>query len=773
MPRKPVEPTSKKPTKTSYKLGSTPAASPGSPGGRLTTVSMTTTEDDSTTRGKKAQKEYLQHALDVFRSIADDDNEIQIRARALEELRFKEGDQWPADIAEIRRAKRRPIVTINKVKPAVRIICNDQRQNRASIRVFPMDASAHQKTAEIMQGAVRHIEVNSMSDIAVDNACEGQVTFGFGYVRLDITYASPYSMDKEIKIGRVKDPFSVYCGPSTEPDYSDMDDCLITEDLDPITYEQRFDGISQYAGLTDFSSVGNTMKEWGTRGKIRICEHFYRTFEKKTLCRMSDGSSLLKEKIPTALIPHIGIVAERTTEIPMVHWCLFNAKEILHERDWPGQFIPIIPVLGDDVIIDGKRVLSGVVRGAMDPSRQYNYFRALMTETIGLAPKSPYIMAEGQNESHETQWDTANSEMYSVLFYKPVSVGGQLAPPPQRQQSEPPIAAMVEAAIHYETDIKATTMVNDAKLGARSNETSGVAISARKAQSDVSNYNYIDNRDRAIRHIGRQCIDLIPKVYSTKQIMRIIGEDDVAQMVSIVNDPSKPAYSEDATNPEDIKRIYNLGVGLYDVSVEAGPSYRSKRQEGAELLVKLANSWPGLLEIAGPEIFDDLDFPGAKRIAKKLRMANPDLNPEEGKQTIPPAIAKQFQLMQQAMEQLTKKNEQLDAIIQNKYVEKSAELEMKDKDIQSKDRQAALKAETDKLAIQEKFMEAQLKSATDQMAAKMDQQLSMFQSQIETFMNAALAQQAHGHALEQQDNQGQIDRTIQAEAPQPSNGATT
>lgn len=709
--------------------------------GRDLTIATSTIDEQAESRAtakkRRSDDKFLKESYQVFKSIAEDTNEVEIREKALEELRFKEGDQWPVGIAEIRRAKRRPMVTINKVKPAVRIICNDQRQNRSSIRVAPVDSGSDRNTAEILQGIVRHIEVNSMSDIAVDNACEGQVTFGFGYIRIKVDYASPYSMDQEIYISRIKDAFSVYYGACSEPDYSDANDCFITEDLDPVAYEQRFPD-SMFASLNDFSGIGDTHKGWGTRDKIRICERFYRTFEKKTLCRMSDGSSMLKEKIPDELLENndLGIVEERETEIPVVHWKLFNAREILQEREWNGMFIPIIPVLGDDTIIDGKRVMSGVVRGAMDPNRQYNYFRSLMTETIGLAPKAPYVMAEGQNEGHQTMWDTANTENYSVLFYKPVSVGGQLAPPPQRQQSEAPIQAMVEAAVHYESDIKATTMVNDSKLGAKSNETSGAAINARKSQSDTSNYNYIDNRDRAIRHMGRIIIDLIPTVYSTRTIARIIGEDGEADMVNVINDPAQKAFQEQPSlDGKSITKIYNLGVGLYDVSIGTGPTYLTKREAGWDMMTKLVNSSPELMQVAGDLIFGYSDIPGAKAIQKRLYQAlDPKFKTDENQQQIPPQLKQAFDEMKQQMAQQTEAMTKMQQIIDQDQIKAKNAVDLKQMDIDSKNQQAAVKAQTEEMKSMSQIIIAQMTNMLAQSKTEMENKFGMLQTLIEGMM---------------------------------------
>lgn len=740
----------------------------------------TSTKPSKTQTDSERIGDFLSQSLDRFRSIADDQNEIDIREQAQTELKFYNGDsinggQWPADILRIRKAKGRPVVTINKIKPAVQIICNDQRQNRSSIKIAPMDGLADIKTARVFQGAVRHIEVNSMSDIAVDEACKPQVIHGFGYIRLKINYASPFSMDQEIFIAPVKDPFSVYCGPSTEPDYSDMNDCFITEDLSPAQFKQLAPH-SMMSSASEFTGIGDTHRGWGTRDKIRVCERFWRTFEEKVLVRLNNGQDMLEESIPPEWMDSIGIMTDadgqpmrRKTEIPIVHWCKFTAVEIIEpEQIWPGMYIPIIPVLGDDTIIDGKRYLSGVVKNAMDPSMQYNYFRSLMTETLGLAPKSPYIMAEGQNENRETMWNTANSENYSVMFYKPISLNGQLAPPPQRQQSEPPIQAMVEAAIHYESDIKATTMVNDAKLGARSNETSGAAINARKAQSDVSNFNYIDNRDRALRHVGRQCIDLIPKVYSTKTLMRIIGEDDKPEMVHVINDPMQPAYSEEVTET-DVKKIYNLGVGQYDVAIGIGLPYMSRRAEAFDLMTKMVNSRPELMEVIGDLIFANSDIPGAQQIAARMYKALPEpLKDKEGKETIPPAVKKAFDAMQQQLQAQTEVIQKLQQIIETDQVKMDGQLKAKQLDVQGKVEQANIKADSERAVLEEQRWESRMEAQNKLHLEEMDKKMELMITRIANEFASRLSKQEHEQTLVEQAHQGSIDKSIEAAKPKPS-----
>jgi hypothetical protein len=607
---------------------------------------------------EKSEKDSTQEILSIARRRFDlcVVAEREIREEGLDDLLFRAGEQWPADIKASRDLDNRPCLTINRLPQFVRQVTNDQRQNRPSIKVSPVDDKADPDTAKVFQGLIRNIERNSNADVAYDTGFEGGVTKGFGYWRVLTAFSDPFSFKQEIKIKRIRNSFTVYLDPHyQEPDASDANYGFVFEDMSHDDYKAKYPN-SQLASMTDWKSIGDNMPGWSDSSTYRVAEYFYKTFKEVDICLLSDGSVVEKSKLPKVMPEGLTVVKERKTTLPAIKWCKLNAVEVLEETDWPGQWIPIVPVLGDELDIDGRKVLEGVIRHAKDPQRMYNYWASSETETIALAPRAPFIGAEGQFEGHMAAWKTANTKNHAFLQYKPKTFGGQLAPPPQRQTYEPAVQAITQARMQSADDLKATTGIYDAALGNRSNEISGRAIEGRRRQAEVSNFHLIDNLSRAIRHTGRILVDLIPYIYDVPDVIRILGEDGEPEMVQI-----NQIFTKDG------KQIaHNFGIGKYDVNVSVGPSYASKRQEAAESMMDFTKALPQQASLVLDLIAKNLDWPGADLFAERFKKSLPPGIAEEKdgeKQPLPPEAQQQMQKMSQMIEQLTGKlNEAHDTI---------------------------------------------------------------------------------------------------------------
>lgn len=626
------------------------------------------------------------------------DAESDIRTEALDDLEFRSGKQWPDEVKKARELDRRPCLTINRLPQFVRQVTNDQRQNRPSIKVSPVDESADIDTARVYQGLIRHIEYNSNADVAYDTAFEGAATKGLGYLRVITDYVDPTSFDQEIFIKRIRNSFSVYVDPHyQEPDGSDMDWGFIFEVMSADDYKNQFKS-SELASMQDWSSIGDNMPGWVMKDSVRVAEYFYKTFKEVEIALLSNKQVVEKSSLPETLPEGLTIVSTRMTILPAIQWCKINGVEVLEKTDWLGQWIPIIPVLGDELDINGRKVLEGIVRHAKDPQRMYNYWASSETETIALAPRAPFIGVEGQFEGHENEWKSANIKNHAFLQYKPKSIGGVPVGPPQRNVFEPPVQAITQARAQSSDDLKATTGIYDATLGNRSNENSGIAIQRRNSQAQVSNFHYIDNLSRALRHVGRIIVDLIPKVYDTPRIMRIIGEDGTPDMVK-VNEPFQEGGQ---------LKQYALGVGKYDVTVSTGPSYATKRQEAAQTMLDFTKALPQTAPLISDLIVRNMDWPGAQQIADRLKKGLPPGVAEDDKNAppIPPQVQAKMQQMDQMIQTLTQHLNSATHKIETKTLELEskerieltkiqAELEIALATLGQKDAQALLKHEID------------------------------------------------------------------------------
>jgi len=592
-----------------------------------------------------------------------DEAESDNRELELDDIEFLAGNHWPEKIKAEREADGRPCLVINKLPQSVQQVTNDQRQNRPSIKVHPVDDGADIETAKVIQGLIRHIEYNSNAEVAYDTAFSCAATSGLGYFRIITDYVDSKSFEQEILIKSIKNRFSVFFDPfSKEPDGSDANWAHIIEDLSEEEYKSKYPN-SKLASRDEWESVGNSKPSWMPSGSARVAEYFYKELKKETLVLLNTGEVFLKSELPKELLEGVFVEKERETVIPKICWAKINACEVLEKTEWPGKYIPIIPVYGSEIDINGVRILSGIVRNAKDPARMYDYWASAETEAIALAPKAPFIVAEGQLEGYEAIWATANRKNNSFLPYKPTSINGTLIGAPQRSSSDVSTQAITQARMLASEDIKATTGIYDATLGSKSNETSGVAIQRRNMQAQTSNFHFVDNLTRSLRHAGRILIDLIPKIYDTSRTARIIAEDGEQRVVRI-NDPSFEENGKQA--------LYALDVGKYDVTVDVGPSFQTKRQEAAASMLELSKAAPQMMQVAPDLIVKNMDFPGAQELAERFRKTLPPNlvdDPKNQNKEIPPQVQAQMQQMNQMVEQLTGKLNELQTEKDQKLIE--------------------------------------------------------------------------------------------------------
>lgn len=598
------------------------------------------------------------------------------REDELDDLRFMAGSpdnqwQWPADVLSTRGSVQgqtinaRPCLTINKLPQHVRQVTNEQRQNRPSGKVIPADDNADVEVAEIFNGVMRHIEYMSDADVAYDTACDNQVTYGEGYIRLITEYCNEDSFDQDIRIMRVRNSFSVYMDPTIQdPCGADAEWCFVTEDILKSDYERMFPDASPISTIMS-QGVGNeSMAQWLAEDTIRIAEYFYKDYEKATLHLYPDNQTAFKGTPQDNNLQAMFGKPIRTREVDRqkVMWMKTNGFDILDEREWSGKWIPVVRVVGNEWEVEGRMYISGLVRNAKDAQRMYNYWTSQEAEMLALAPKAPFIGYGGQFEGYEQQWKTANTTNWPYLEVNPdVTDGaGGVLPLPQRAQPPLPQTGLIQAKMGAGEDIKATTGQYDASLGQQGNERSAKAIVAREKQGDVGTYHYVDNLARAIRHITRQVVDMIPKIYDTQRIARIIGVDGDVSMVKF--NPTQPEPVKEVRDMETgglIEKIYNPGVGTYDVMVTTGPGYMTKRQEALDAMSQILQSNPQLWSVAGDLFIKNMDWPGAQEMAERFKKILDPKVLSEGDQS-PEMMA-----AQQQMEAMTQELNRMTDIIEN------------------------------------------------------------------------------------------------------------
>ena len=597
-------------------------------------------------------KQFLKFAND-----ADSNN----RSEALEDLKFAAGDQWPVEIQNSRTLEARPCLTINKVDAYCRQIANQQRQQRPRMKAHGMNTEADAHMADVISGIFRHIEVQSDADAAYDTAFDFAVRMGWGFFRITTDYRNDDSFDQEIYIKPVDNPFTVYFDPnSTMPDGSDAEKVLITTVMSKEAFRKQYPNADDGTGFVQ-RGTGDTNAEWVMKEDIRIAEYFYVERETATLVMLSDGTTAYQDEITDEIKlamekQGITIADKRPSIRKVVKWVKLTGIEILEESVWAGKYIPIIPVYGQMLTVENKRKKFGLVRMAKDPQRMYNFWTTSITESVALAPKAKWLLAEGQDEGHENEWAMANIKSMPVLRYKQKDIDGQPAPPPQRLQPEPPPQGLMAAAAGITADLQQVVGIFDPSQLPTGN-ISGKALQGQQQQVDMTNFHYYDNLTRSIRQCGRVILDLIPKIYDRERVLRIIGDDGKPELLTI----NRYGPDEDGVN-----RVLNdVTIGEYDVVMETGPGYNSKRSEAVDSMMAVIAADPTLMPQIGDLVFRNMDFPGAETIADRLAVNNP-LAQVDDKSKIPPQI--QMQLKQQAaqLQQAQQTIQQMQTIIKDR-----------------------------------------------------------------------------------------------------------
>lgn len=590
--------------------------------------------------------------------------ESSARAYFRQDYRFSNGDarnlyQWDKERRQERDATQRPYLTINKTRQHCLQIINDGKQNKPSISIKPTGGDATYESAQVLQDLVRHIEYRSNASLAYDNASSFQVQAGWGYWRVVTDYVDENSFDQEILIKPIQNPLSVYTDPyAMEPDKSDMRFGFVFED---IQREELIIRYPEYEGkLPQTSALGNTEPGWIGEDKIRVCE-YYRVIETKDtlVFNTETGATMYRSDIPGPIwsagegMANDPKIKTRPTIKKSVEWYFIVGDEIKEQNIWPGKYIPIVKLIGEEFIIDGVFDCRGHTRALLDPQKMYNFMSSAAVEFGALQTKVPWLMPIAAVENYEMIWKNANTTNYAYLPYKSgIDIDGQPIPVPVR--IEPPVSApmSLQGMQVAAAEMQMVSGQFDANMGEKGNERSGIAIAQRQKKGDNATFHYIDNMNNAIRYTGKIILDIIPKIYDTPRVLQIIGEDGEPSPVQINPQQEQALQQETNFEGEIVSRSLNPKVGQYSVQSDVGPLFATRRQEAFDAFTLIMTQAPQLTAIIGDIMMKSADFPLADEAAKRLKNMVP-------KQALGLGPSPEEAQMQATIEQMTQMNRDL------------------------------------------------------------------------------------------------------------------
>ena len=569
---------------------------------------------------KKSDADFLREARERFQAGLDADLENRKRDEA--DRNFYKGKQWSD--TEVNDRSGRITLRINRLPQFVKQVTGEMRQNKPAIRVLPKE-EGNEELAKVYAAIIRHIESLSDAHRIYNKAAEQAVIGGIGWYRLLTEYLDESSFDQEIVLKPIRNPLSVVIDPDArELTRQDMSYAFVTELVSRKKFEKAYPKVQ----ISDFDHANSDYGQWINKDFVRVAEYWYREAVKRRLALFSDGSTDFIDDIDLDAINQaramqglepIAITQEREVEAHRVRWCRMTGSAVIDRGEWKGKWIPLIPVIGEEVEAGDEIFRHGLIHHATDAQKSYNYARSAMVEHIGNQPKAPWLVTAKMIQNYKSMWEGANKGNPAALVYDP----DPLAPGSRPQREAPPqmpVAWYQEAQV-ADQDMKATTGIYDASLGKSGNETSGRAIIARDQQGETATYVYVDNQVASIRLAGMMMVDLIPHIYSEERIIRIVGEDGSIEDYAKIN-----------TRLPDGQTFNDMSQGKYDVEVSTGPAYATKRQMAADSMIQFTQAVPAAGQVAGDLVAKAMDWPNADKIADRLRMLlPPGIDPEVDK----------------------------------------------------------------------------------------------------------------------------------------------
>ena len=554
---------------------------------------------------KKQSEAIVEQAMKRFDIATDAWSEVF--ECALDDIRFVDEDNAQWDETTLDKRKGRPSMTFDKLSGAVDQVIGDRLKESPAVKVRGAEDD-DQDGAEIYEGLIRQIE--QRGERAYKTGFKFAVKGGYGAWRVRHDYLDATSMDQDIILHEVKNPFSVMVDPIVQLEAQEKSQWgFAFADIPKDDFEDMYPKAVS-SNSEEFKTTG-TRREWMSEDLIRVAEYFRLVPKEKTILLLSTGEVVDADDIEPILdelaAKGVTIERERVVKGKQLECYKITSKEVLEVVECIGSFIPLVVCFGKQSNIDGKFVSRGVIRKGKDPQRLYNYERSTYVETVALQPKNPYMATPAMLEGHESAWKNINTTNDPVMLFNLDSGNKPFREAPA--QVSPGLLTGLQLSAD---DIKSTTGIHDASLGARSNETSGRAINARKLQGETSTYEFTDELIEAIKYTGRIYVEWIPLVYDATRQIRILGEDDTEEVMSI-NKPEMDLQSGEEVIINDLSR------GRYDLKVTSGPSYSTRRVETAEQLAAYMAQNQQAGTVLGDIYMKTLDIVGADDAHDRLR----------------------------------------------------------------------------------------------------------------------------------------------------------
>ncbi len=565
-------------------------------------------------------------------------------------------------------------ITVPLLGPFLSQITAEARTKNPAIKVVPVSTDANADTAAIYSGLIRHIEQKSRASEAYQQALWYAAASGEGYMFLSTDYMTG-SWDQEICIEACDNPEKVFLDPNhVQKDGQDAEWGFVISDIAKDTYKRKYSD-TKLSELIDTNSwtLLSLPNDWVNTDTIRIAKYWVKDYKLRKIWSVQDPITLEHKDVYVKPGDDVILLRKNPREEyeVTVHAYVINAYEVIQHTIWAGPSLPIFKVVGETFSVGGQRVQYGAVRQSKGTQRRYNFAVSRQTEMIDMAPKSGWVITEKQMGNNADIWTDSNRRNFGALPW--TFEAGNTTPPFRGGGLDMSAFQGVTTTLSQALDdLKFQFGLGVNNFGDQSGPISGVAQDGRTDQASRTTYRYFDNFLYTLAGMGRHITKLVPKIYDTDRVIRIVKPDSEEQMVAV--------------NSISNNNRYDLSAGDYDVVVETGPAYSSKREATHAALGEIQTVLPDAP--IGDLWAGTIDDPIGRIVAKRIKAtyppeviaasedANDDMAPKE-------LLTK----AQQQLAQTTQQLQQLDA--------KAKELEDENKQLKDKTALELTKADMD------------------------------------------------------------------------------
>ena len=548
------------------------------------------------------------------------------RKQCVEDRRFATipGAQWEGPLHDAFENK--PKFEVNKIALSLMRIINEYRNNRISVNFVSKDGTDNLQLADTCDSLYRADEQDSCAEEAYDNSFDEGTTGGFGAWRLRAAYEDEEDEEDERQRIRFEPIYdadtSVYFDiDAKRQDKADARHCWVVYSQDRQAYVDEW-GDDPASWPKD---IDNTWFDWCTPDVVYLAEYYRVEEVREMVVTFQDiGGKEFKLRDPDeeeiAEIEANGGIELRRKPVKSrrVRKYLMSGGRVLEDQGYiAGKCIPIIPYYGQRWFIANVERCKGHVRLAKDPQRLKNMQLSKLAEISSLSSIRKPIFAPEQVAGHQVMWAEDNIKNYPYLLVNQIEgpdgnpiIGGPVAYT-EAPDIPQPMAALLQLTEQDMADILGRQQEGDKMLS----NVSGDAVEMIQQRLDMMAFIYMSNFAKAMRRSGEVWLSMAKDLYREKgRKMKAIGVANNVETVELM----KPALDE---KTGELVALNDLGEANFDVAVDVGPSFSSRRDATVRALTGIMQMTtdPQDMKILQAMVLMNMDGEGLEDIREYYR----------------------------------------------------------------------------------------------------------------------------------------------------------